>query len=62
MLPQLAVNLGWLRLMGEVLVEQTLRQAPAAEKAAIEKAKRREVRKAHRRGPGGLLVHIATAA
>ena len=46
-LPQLAVNLGWLRLMGEPRTEQIRRQ-DARPSAAIEKAKRRETRKAKR--------------
>lgn len=46
-LPQLAVNLGWLRMMGEMHAEQTRLQAPLAvpDVAAVEKAKRREGRK-----------------
>lgn len=61
-LPLLAVNLGWLRLIGESHVEQRRRQSPATEAAAIEKAKRREARKRARSGMRGLITHILTAA
>ena len=46
-LPQLAVNLGWLRLMGEAHVEQKRLQKPLpkSEAVAVERAKRREGRK-----------------
>lgn len=59
-LPQLAKNLGWLRLMGAARAEQKALQD--AEDAAVEKAKRRTARKHTRRGIAGLLVHIRTAA
>ena len=59
MLPQLAVNLGWLRLMGEPRTEQTRRQN-AKPNAAVEKAKRREARKS-RRGYAGLARAIMAA-
>jgi hypothetical protein len=51
-LPQLAVNLGWLRLMGEVRVEQQKRQHPTDEQTArqVKRAERREARKFARRG------------
>lgn len=66
-LPQLAVNLGWLRLMGDALIEQRTRQAPLLGRrdvAAIEKAKRRAARKHARMGSGlrGLLIQIGSAA
>lgn len=61
-LPQLAVNGGWLKLIGEAVAEQTARQTEQANKAAIEKAKRRDARKRHRSGLRGLLMHVATAA
>ena len=47
-LPQLAVNVGWLKLMGNAEVEQTSRQAEYENRAAVEKAKRRTERKARR--------------
>lgn len=58
-LPQLAVNLGWLRLMGEAMVEQVKRQtvAPtltAKERYAVARVARREARKAARRGNGAM--------
>lgn len=58
-LPELARNLGWLKLMGEAVVEQTRLQANA-EDAATKKAKRRNARKA-RRGYAGLLDAIKAA-
>lgn len=59
-LPQLAKNLGWLRLMGNAAIEQKALQD--AEDAAVEKAKRRTARKHSRRGIVGLLTHVRTAA
>jgi hypothetical protein len=50
-LPQLAVNLGWLRLMGEALIEQTTRQnrrLDSSHRAALAKVERRKARKARR--------------
>lgn len=50
-LPQLAVNLGWLRLMGDALIEQKTRQnrrLDSAHRAALAKVERRQARK-HRR-------------
>jgi hypothetical protein len=67
-LPLLAVNLGWLRLMGESLVEQRARQTKRQSKprprdaAAIAKAIRRETRKRARSGLRGLITHVLTAA
>ena len=58
-LPLLAVNLEWLRLMGEARVEQTRRQRP--EDTATKRAKRRNARK-DRRGYLGLARAILTAA
>lgn len=57
-LPQLAVNVGWLRLMGEALVEQQARQSippvlTAAERYAIARVARREARKRAKRGTNG---------
>jgi hypothetical protein len=62
--PQLAVNLGWLRLIGDAVVEQKRRQhIPAPDDAtAIAKAQRRTARRQHRAGLRGLLVHVQTAA
>lgn len=61
-LPQLAQNRGWLKLIDEVHVEQTKRQAPEpTEKIAIEKIKRRnanKVARSQRRGMYGLLRAI----
>lgn len=59
-LPQLAKNIGWLKLMGAAHAEQKALQD--AEDAAVEKAKRRVERKCSRRGVAGLLTHIRTAA
>lgn len=67
-LPLLAVNLGWLRLIGESLIEQRARQSKRPPKprphdaAAIAKAIRRDARKKHRAGLRGLAVHVLTAA
>jgi hypothetical protein len=59
-LPLLAINLGWLRMMGETVIEQKRRQSKPS--MAAEKAKRREARKLSRRGYAGLLTHLRTAA
>lgn len=45
LLPKLAINLGWLRLIDEVHCEQTRLQHKAAKDAATQKAVRREGRK-----------------
>ena len=47
-LPQLAINRGWLKLIGNAEVEQTNRQEEYANRAAVEKAKRRADRKSRR--------------
>lgn len=59
-LPELARNIGWLKLMGEAVVEQ--KRLQRREDAATAKAKRREARKARRRGYAGLLDAIRAAA
>lgn len=54
-LPQLAKNIGWLKLMGEALVEQMTRQnapLPTTEKTAVERIGRRNARKLARKGRG----------
>jgi hypothetical protein len=58
--PQLAINLGWLRLLGEPHVEQRARQT--LPDVATERAIRRNTRRAHRAGLRGLLAHVQTAA
>lgn len=58
-LPQLAKNIGWLKLMGAAEVEQTALQD--AEDAAVLKARRRTERRQARSGMKGLLVHVRTA-
>lgn len=60
-LPQLARNIGWLKLMGEAHAEQTRLQDEDADRAAIEKAKRRAARKAMRSGYRGLALSIRAA-
>jgi hypothetical protein len=67
-LPQLAKNIGWLKLMGEVRTEQTKRQKQKNALTPTEKAKvaaigRRNARKQARskRGPYALLRAIANA-
>jgi hypothetical protein len=54
-LPQLAVNVGWLKLMGDPKVEQTKRQKPipVAEKVAVERIGRRNARKQAKNKSGG---------
>lgn len=50
-LPQLAINIGWLKLMGDAHIEQTKRQSrrlDSSQRAAVAKAERRKVRKARR--------------
>ena len=59
-LPELARNIGWLKLMGETVVEQ--KRLQAREDAATAKAKRREARKATKRGVPALLAAIRSAA
>lgn len=54
-LPQLAKNGGWLRLMGEAHTEQTKRQAPEpAERKQLERIARRNARKVARSKRGGM--------
>lgn len=57
-LPLLARNVGWLKMMGEPRVEQKRRQS--REDTATKKAKRRNARK-ERRGYLGLLCAIRAA-
>lgn len=49
LLPQLAVNVGWLRMMGEALVEQKKRQSlkpdPKAERIRLRKERKAKARK-----------------
>lgn len=55
-LPQLAQNVGWLKLMGNAIVEQTKRQKQTltpAEKAAVAKIGRRNARRVARSKRGG---------
>lgn len=59
--PQLAVNLGWLRMMGETHIEQRRRQRKSdeAEQRQVARAQRRDARKhakLARRGYGILLM------
>lgn len=60
-LPELARNIGWLKLMGDAVIEQQRLQERDEHAAAIAKAKRREARKA-KRGYAGLLAAIKNAA
>lgn len=62
MLPQLAHNGGWLKLIGEARIEQTKRQAPApkerVELARISRRNARKVARSQRRGYFGLAKAI----
>lgn len=58
-LPQLAVNVGWLKLMGNATVEQVKLQA-TPESADVKKAKRRNARR-ESRGYAGLARAILAA-
>lgn len=60
-LPQLARNIGWLKLMGEAHAEQTRLQEQDETTVAVERAKRRNDRRQARSGVRGLLVHVRTA-
>jgi hypothetical protein len=67
-LPRLAINIGWLKLIGEASVEQTRRQSPrtaplsvSAEQAAHQ-SRKRAARHAHRAGVRGLLAALRAAA
>lgn len=61
-LPQLAENLGWLRLMGDALIEQKRLQSllPPTDDVRAEKAKRREGRKRARQKQHTTLVQGMT--
>lgn len=61
-LPQLAQNRGWLKLIGEAVVEQTKRQAPEPTErkqlARIARRNARKVARSQRRGYFGLAKAI----
>lgn len=64
-LPQLAINGGWLKLIGDARIEQSKRQRPVpTEKVQLDRIARRNARKvarSSRRGYFGLAKAIATA-
>ena len=67
-LPKLAINIGWLKMIGEASVEQKRRQTPKSAPLSVSPAhaahmeRKRAARRANRSGLRGLLTHIATAA
>lgn len=61
-LPQLRVNVAWLKLIGEALVEQKRRQSLGDDGVAVEKAKRREGRKRARQSQHATFAQALIAA